>query len=140
MASIGRMDWHYGGDFPKNLPQENGGTHIGMFLTWIIDNDLIGEMPREDSHEALQKVLNRQMTGRDFLIQECDEKFWAEDLNEKGYAFTKYYYESDKYIEDYSEVLAAGVESIYEVENSSDNYNKLKPVIDKRYEEWKSIR
>lgn len=118
MASIDRMDWHYGGDFPKNLPKENGGTHIGMFLTWIIDNDLIGEMPREDSEEAMQKVLNRQMTGRDFLIEECDEKFWAEDLNEDGLAFTQHYYESDIYIQDYSEILASDLDSIYEVENS----------------------
>ena len=39
MASIDRADWHYGGDYPKELPIENGGTHIGMFINWIIDND-----------------------------------------------------------------------------------------------------
>jgi hypothetical protein len=98
MASIDRMDWHYGGDFPENLPQENAGTYIGMFLTWIIENDLIGEMHREDSQEAIQKVMNHQMTGRDFLIEQCDEKLWEDDLNEEGLLFTRYYYESDIYI------------------------------------------
>lgn len=140
MASIDRMDWHYGGDFPENLPQENGGTHIGMFLTWIIENDLIGELHREDSQEAIQKVINHQMTGRDFLIEQCDEKLWEDDLNEQGLLFTKHYYEPDIYIQDYSELLATEVESIYEVENSWDNYQKLKPVIDNRYNEWKSIK
>lgn len=140
MASIDRMDWHYGGDFPENLPQENGGTHIGMFLTWIIENDLIGELHREDSQEAILKVINHQMTGRDFLIEQCDEKLWEDDLNEQGLLFTKHYYESDIYIQDYSELLATEVESIYEVENSWDNYQKLKPVIDKRYNEWKSLK
>jgi hypothetical protein len=137
MASIDRMDWHYGGDYPDNLPQENAGTHIGMFLTWIIDKDLIGEMHREDSQEAIQKVLNRQMTGREFLTQECDEKFWEEDLNEEGYAFTQHYYESDSYIQDYADTLATDVDNIYEVENTWENYDKLKPVIDKRYGQWK---
>lgn len=140
MASIDRMDWHYGGDFPENLPQENGGTHIGMFLTWIIENDLIGELHREDSQESIQKVINHQMTGRDFLIEQCDEKLWEDDLNEEGLLFTRHYYESDMYIQDYSELLATEVESIYEVENSWDNYQKLKPIIDNRYSEWKSIK
>ncbi len=140
MASIDRMDWHYGGDFPENLPQENGGTHIGMFLTWIIENDLISELHREDSQEAILKVINHQMTGRDFLIEQCDEKLWEDDLNEQGLLFTKHYYESDIYIQDYSELLATEVESIYEVENSWDNYQKLKPIIDSRYNEWKSIK
>ncbi len=140
MASIDRMDWHYGGDFPENLPQENGGTHIGMFLTWIIENDLISELHREDSQEAILKVINHQLTGRDFLIEQCDEKLWEDDLNEQGLLFTKHYYESDIYIQDYSELLATEVESIYEVENSWDNYQKLKPIIDSRYNEWKSIK
>jgi hypothetical protein len=28
--SYDRADWHYGGNYPKGLPPENGGTHIGM--------------------------------------------------------------------------------------------------------------
>ena len=37
--AIDRMDWHYGGDYPEGLPTENGGTHIGFYLTWIIQNN-----------------------------------------------------------------------------------------------------
>jgi hypothetical protein len=144
MASIDRMDWHYGGDFPRNLPQENGGTHIGMFLTWIIENDLIGELHRDDSQEAIQKVINRQITGRDFLVEQCDEKLWEDDLNEEGYAFTQHYYRFESldgkksYIEDYLDTLGDNAESIYEVENSWSNYDMLKPIIDKRYKEWQT--
>lgn len=35
MANIDRADWHYDGQYPKGLPPENGGTHIGMFLVWV---------------------------------------------------------------------------------------------------------
>lgn len=138
--AIDRIDWHSGGDFPEHLPEENGGTHIGMYLAWIIHNNLIGQLHRDDSKEALEKVLNKQMTGRDFLIEMCDEKFWDEDLNEEGAAFTKYYYESEinpNYLYDYTDILADEIESVYEAENSWENYEKLKPVLDKRYWDWK---
>jgi hypothetical protein len=47
--AIDRADWHYGGDFPAELPDENGGTHIGMYLAWIINNHLEGELHHEDT-------------------------------------------------------------------------------------------
>lgn len=146
MGSIDRIDWHSGGDFPDNLPEVNGGTHIGMYLTWIIQNNLIGQMHRDDSAEAIQKVLSRQMTGRDFLVDMCDEKFWDEDLNEEGIAFTNYYYQADStdtfknYVDDYCEALAQDVESIFEIEDTWANYDKLKPLIDKKYSDWKKSK
>ena len=144
MGSIDRMDWHYGGDFPEGLPTENGGTHIGMYLAWIINNDLIGEMHIEDASESILAVKNRQMTGRDFLIQECDEKFWNDDLNEEGLTFTNYYYSDDsgmkQYIQDYEQILSNDVASTYHVENTWDNYDKVARVIDIRYKEWKEIK
>jgi hypothetical protein len=146
MGSIDRIDWHSGGDFPDNLPEVNGGTHIGMYLTWIINNNLIGQMHRDDSADAIQKVLSRQMTGRDFLVDMCDEKFWDEDLNEEGIAFTNYYYQADStdtfknFVDDYCDVLAQDVESIYEIEDTWENYDKLKPLIDKKYSDWKKSK
>jgi hypothetical protein len=143
MGSIDRMDWHYGGDFPEGLPAENGGTHIGMYLAWIINNDLIGEMHLEDASESILAVKNRQMTGRDFLIQECDEKFWNDDLNEEGLAFTNHYYSDDsgmkQYIQDYEQILSNDVESTYHVEDTWSNYEKVARVLDIRYKEWKEI-
>lgn len=143
MLSIDRIDWHSGGDFPENLPEVNGGTHIGMFLTWIINNNLIGQIHRDDSAEAIQKVLSRQMTGRDFLVDMCDEKFWEDDLNEEGFAFTNYYYQVEStdifknYIDDYCDAIGDDFDSLYEIEDTWENYNRLKPYIDKKYSDWK---
>lgn len=130
------MDWHYCGDFPDGLPDENGGTHIGMYLAWIINNHLQGELHNEESVEALQDVRNRKITGRDFLIEECDEKFCDEDLNDEGLAFTEIYY-SEQYFDDYAEIFGNNLPSIYHVESSWENYDKIAPVIDKRFREWK---
>lgn len=136
-----RADWHYGGEFPDDVPDENGATHIGMFLAWAINNNLEGDLHRDDSVEALADVRQRRITGRDFLINECDEKFWEEDLNDLGNAFAQEYYsgETTLYYDDYIETLCDGDgDKIYYVADTWENYDKLAPVISQRFAEWQS--
>ncbi len=135
--SIDRMDWHSGGDFPEDLAAECGGTHIGMYLAWIVNNELYGELHQEESSESIEKLKNREITGLDFLINDCDEKFWTEDLNEDGEAFTKHYY-TEHYFVDYEKILGTNLSTLYHVENSWDNYDKIATVLDQRFKEWKS--
>ena len=132
-----RADWHYGGDYPAELPPENGGTHIGMFLAWVILHELEGELHQENSAEALTAVRARTMTGREFLTRECDEKFWEEDLNAEANAFAHWYYEGNAlYLEDYERVLGDSVETLYHVADTWQNYDLLAVVIDERFAEW----
>ena len=43
-----RIDWHSGAaNFPSDLPDEAGGTHIGMYLAWAITRGLEGKFHRE---------------------------------------------------------------------------------------------
>ena len=140
MASIDRTDWHSGNDFPSDLPEENGGTHIGMYLNWIIENDLVGELHRTDSKEGLEKVKTKEITGRDFLFLYCDGKFTNEDLNEVGLEFTEKYYSSNRYFNDYSTLFIKDKESIYRVENNWENYSKIQPILDARFEDWNGKR
>lgn len=139
--SYDKIEWHSEGeDFPKKANPEDGGTHIGMFLTWIIQNDLIGKLYLELAQESINKVKRREMKGRDFLIEECDSTFYNEVLNDEGNEFVKYYYEDDgdeNYFGDYAKVFSE-YDNIYEVENSWENYDKIKPVIEMRYQEWKN--
>jgi len=134
--SIDRADWHYGGDFPNDLPIENGATHIGMYLTWIIKNNLQSEFIDEEMPEAINDLRKRKISSRDFLLDYCDEKFTEEELSEEGLAFTEDYYSED-FISDYEAILADGLASIYYVENSWENYDKIAPAISKRFNEWK---
>lgn len=134
-----RADWHYGGDYPDDLPPENGGTHIGMFLAWAIIHHLEGDLHREDSQPALAAVRERRMTGCEFLFQECDEKFWEEDLNDEGNAFAASYYDAeDGYLSDYERVLSEGLDTLYHVADTWENYDKLSPVIDSRFAAWRA--
>ena len=138
MASIDRADWHYGNDFPENLPEENGGTHIGMYLNWIIDNELIGKFHLTESKDGIEKVKSGEITGRDFLFDYCDGKFWNEELNEIGLEFTESYYSSDKYFGDYAKVLANELDNIYEVKDNRQNYSLIKEKLDQRFNKWNS--
>ncbi|PPK83806.1 hypothetical protein CLV84_4326 [Neolewinella xylanilytica] len=147
MGSIDRADWHYGGVYPSSLPKEGGGTHIGMYLTWIIMNDLIGTVHTENSASAILEVKNRKISGRDFLFEYCDGKFWNEDLTVEGQDFTlKYYLDpiNDKkpygqYIIDYEKTLASCLPSLYEVKDNWSNYDKISAVIDERFRNYKLL-
>lgn len=155
MAKYDDASWHYGGDFPDDLPEENGATHIGMFLNWCIDNDLLSEEQIEDSEDEIESVKNRKMTGAEFLIEICDEKFTDYDLNDIGNEFATDYYEDGtkfskkykNYFGDYAEIFDIKVinnnldqDSLYRIENSWTNYDLIKSRIDKRFSEWKEFK
>lgn len=136
--AIDRMDWHYGSEnFPEAIPAAASGTHIGMFLAWVINNNLEGELHRSDSIESIQKVRAREMTGTEFLIKECDEKFWEDDLNAQGLEFARYYYESNTYFSDYENALLTDEPTIYHINDSWPNFDKLSPYIDRAFSKWR---
>ena len=134
-----RMDWHYGSeDFPSELNNDNAGTHIGMFISWVIKRGLIGEFHLQDSIESISNVKSRKMTGTEFLKLECDEKFWDEDLNDIGNEFAKYYYESNIYYDDYDSILSGELPSIFHVNDSWENYDKLAVKLDEQFQSWQA--
>ncbi|WP_028605807.1 hypothetical protein [Ottowia thiooxydans] len=146
-----RIDWHSGGDFPKDVPETNGGIHIGMFLAWMISQNLVSDFHREESADEIRRLKGREITGLQFLTAACDGKFWEDDLNDQGNAFSVDYYDAKSafakqhgsFIEDYCDVFdryaeANGFEypSAYHVENTWENFDRLKPTLDQRFSEW----
>lgn len=147
MAKYDDASWHYGGDYPNDLPIENASTHIGMFLTWCIERDLMSEEQQEDAAEDIEKVKRRTLTGAEFLDSVCDEKFTTDDLNETGNSFAKSYYGRKEgkyasYFDDYKRVFQQSANEfiVYSVANSWENYELIKPVIDQRFEDWKRFQ
>ena len=55
-----RMDWHYGGQFPKDLPNEAGGTHIGMYMAWAFSRGKASDELREDAVDELAQLTQRR--------------------------------------------------------------------------------
>ena len=135
-----KAEWHYGGDFPENLPPENGGTHIGMFLAWAIHRGLAGDLLLDEAAAEIEGVKERRMTGREFLFEVCDEKFWEDDLNAEGNEFAKAYYETDIYINDYNEAIGNTLPSLYHAEDSWENFDRVCEAIDQRFSRWKDAK
>jgi len=134
--------WHYGGDFPDDLEPSAGATHIGMFVAWALLSGLGGTIHTEEFPEELAKLRDRTITPGQFLISACDEKFTDEDLTDLGNEFAKVYCQSEaedgSYFSDYCEVLADEFPSAYHVADTWGNFDKLKPVLDMRFAEWKT--
>lgn len=131
--------WHSGGDYPKELPPENACTHMGIFLAWALENGLAGELHIEEWPEEIAAVLNRTITGAEFLSKNCDGKFTNEDLNKLGNQFTCEFYE-DNYFEIYVEVADPNdaYETVYHIPNTWKIYDKVAPHITYAFDQWKN--
>lgn len=134
MASIDRADWHYGADnFPDDLPEENGATHIGWFVRWTIGRGLF--VSEDTPAEAIEAVRAGTMSGRDLVLDHLDGKLWPADLSEEGQAFAAAYY--DKYLNDLGRLLTGNLESSYHAEDSLENYQRLAATLDKHWDRFK---
>jgi hypothetical protein len=135
--------WHYGGNFPKGLPERAGATHIGMFVAWMIVNKFHSEELAEDVGEFLEKLLRREITGAEFVMAALDEKFTDQDLNKEGNGFTLAYYQgknnASRYVEDYFALFGVDESSCYGVGDTWENFDLLAPHIAARLDDWRRL-
>lgn len=134
--------WHYGGDFPESLPPEAGATHAGMFLAWVVLSGLASDLHYEEFEQEVERLRARTVTPGAYLLEVCDEKLVDRDLSEEGNRFAQHYFvfETGRYLRDYEQTLATGLPTTYHVPDSWESYDKLRPLLDRRYEEWRSER
>lgn len=155
MTKYDDASWHYGGDFPEGIPEKNSATHTGMFLNWCINNDLISEEFKEDAEDEIEKLKRREITGAEFILESMDGKFSEYDLNDLGNAFAKDYYVDEtsfadkfsSFATDYINIFDSVAEesdfeyeTFYHIEDSWENYDLMKQIIDHRFLEWKEYR
>ena len=134
-----KAKYHYQGDFPEDLPIDQAFVHTGMFLGWIIERNLCSQEFEEESQDEIKQFKLRQMTGTEIYMN-WDGVLADDMLNDEGNQFTMYYFNHDedwKYINDYSNVFIDEGETLYHVQDTWDNYFKLKEVIDNSYNFWK---
>ena len=140
--SYDRADHDYSTE-EESLPKGHAATHIGMFLAWAALHGLLNDFHQHNAGELVARLRGRQITGRQFFEAACKEQFAEKDLNVEGNAFAEYYYrdtagERGLYFEDYKKTLTAGLPSFWHVADTWENYEKIAPVITKRYEAWKN--
>jgi len=131
--------YHYGGNFPAELDEFQGLIHTGMYIGWLIDKNLLSTELSEELKDPINEFKSRQTTGAEFFQQYLDETLLIEQLNEEGNRFSLEYFDFDTggYLTDYENTLAKTLPSLYHVEDSWNNFNKISIVIDDRYVKWK---
>jgi hypothetical protein len=140
--SYDRADFDYSSE-GEPLPRGHAATHIGMFLAWAAHNLLLNEFHELHSKEMLTQLRARQITGRQFFESACQAKFAEKDLNVEGNSFAEHYYrrpdgERGPYFTDYKKTLATNLPSFWHVADTWANYDKLAPMMTRRYEQWKN--
>jgi len=132
--------WHYGGNFPKDLPIGAGATHTGMFVAWALLSGLAGDIFNHDFSNEIPKLVSRSVMPGAFFLESCDGKFTDDDLNDEGNEFALAYFDfqNGKYLADYELTLGAEVVDLYHVMDTWENFERLKPVLDQRFAEWRT--
>lgn len=130
--------WHYSKQFPGDLPQKSGATHIEMFVAWAMLNGLAGDLHGKNFPQALELLRQRKITPAEFVMVYCDETFTEEVLNEEGNRFAQLYFDPDvgDYVDDYENILAKDLPTIYHVPDNWESYDRLAPTIDDRFGSW----
>lgn len=131
---------HFLNNFPDEIPIENAFTHIGMYLGWVIDNELYSEDFEDEFAVQMIRFKNR-VTSCMIVGELWDGLVYSEQFSEdEGLLFTEFYYKSGQYLKDYASTLSEGLDSIFHVEDSWENYNKMSTLLTSRFQEWKNNR
>jgi hypothetical protein len=136
-----KAKWHFQGDYPADLDEDQAYVHTGLFLGWVIDTGLYSDLVAQLAKTPIRKFKARKLTGPG-VFRFCDGALDDEMLNEEGRAFARAYFDFDggKFLDDYERLLAADLPSMYHVPDTWDSYDTLKPQIDKRYAAWRKKR
>ncbi|WP_240764917.1 hypothetical protein [Paenibacillus dendritiformis] len=140
MVVFDKTKWHYDGEFPQELDIFQAYVPTGMFVAWVVKNDLCSKRTRKSDASDIELVRQDKMTGAQFYRDNWDGVLSSSDLSAKADAFTREYLNihNDIYTAvDFTEIVAAGLPSIYHVEDTIENYRIIEPVISERYREWK---
>ncbi|MGX7030508.1 DUF7832 domain-containing protein [Vagococcus zengguangii] len=151
--AIDKAIWHYEvPDYPKELPNEQGGVHIAFFFRWMAENGFAGAELNEEYPAIQMKLKLNMLDAFEILMNFFDGTIMAEDFSEDGARFANAYYlekelysrEYGNYLEDYEALMPQlehleGFEKFYQVvKYSEENYQMVKQQIDQRFAEYES--
>lgn len=133
-----KAKWHSDGEFPEDLDEKQAFVHTGLYLGWIIDTGLYSEEFADDLAGEILKFKARKMTGPD--VYESNDGVFIDDMvNAEGLEFTLSYFdfEKGKYLADYEKLFTNNLPSMYHVQDTWENYDRLKLKIDERFAAWR---
>lgn len=134
-----KAKYHYESIEEEDLPEEHASNHTVPILRWLIENNLMSDFFVNEGANPLANYKSGELTIHE-LYQWWDTCLTSDMLNEEGNAFAKQYFDFSrgKYISDYKATLQGQLPSEYHIVYSDASYERLRPVIDRRYTEWRN--
>ena len=123
------------------LSEEHAANHTVVFLRWLIERDLMSESFRSEGGDGLEALRAGRTTIHE-IYNWWDRCLVDDMLSDEGNAFAMHYFDFERgqYIHDYIRTLQRRLPSEFHVEYSEKNYQAMKAVIDRRFDEWKNPR
>jgi hypothetical protein len=132
-----RWNWHTEGDFPKDQMPEQGYVHIGMYLAWLIRQDMLD--PDWVARSGVRRAVGAVSEGSETvtaLRDMTDGALTSDMLSAEGMAFTSAYYAPEYgYSRDWRRVFGRRADR-YDVPDEWETYKRIAPLIDRRHAEW----
>lgn len=129
--------WHIGGNFPKNQLPEQGYVHIAMFVTWLVERDLLDAkwVARSGVQRAMAALEDRAETPC-ALRDMTDGRLASDMLSPEGQAFAGAYYAPEYgYARDWRNAFGRRADR-YDVPDEWATFDRIAPTIDRRYGAW----
>jgi hypothetical protein len=107
-------------------------------MGWIIEHKLYSEYFEDEASTEIYRFSRREI-GCIILAEIWNGALSHELFNEQANLFTFYYYAGGIFKKDYNEVLVKSHKTIYHVEDTWENFEKLSKRMTERFNEWKSL-
>ncbi len=129
MPLYDKLDWHESSAVEAGFPPENGFTHIGFFIAWLINRDLHESSLFPAEYVALVK--RGEMRGSD-LSDLVDTKLVSNVMTPDASAFADARYGT--YTSEYERLFAGQAD--YGVTDDAVSYAKVERLLDDLYAAW----
>lgn len=122
---------------PPELPERQASLHIGVFLGWLIERGLVGDEIKQQFSDEIESFRSGRLSAPD-LFAKLGGVLADDMLTDDGNRFAAAYY--DRYLRDYQRTLAPDRSSPYYVDDSRENYERMRAQIDAAFERWQRSR
>ena len=132
-----KAKYHYETIEEYGLAEEHASNHTVMFLRWLLEKGMMSEFFEKESGEMLARFRSDGVSAYE-IYRWWDCCLVSDMLSQEGNGFARHYFdfENGRYLSDYIELLQGSLPSEFHVEYTKANYQKLRAVIDRRYQEW----